>query len=345
MTLVLKNTFLDIAEPEEKVHARRSSSAPPAWKPLNPCHDGIEWDGNAALPSDVSTPSNWSTAESDDESSPLTTEGSVGDLDGQDTDDAYPTTDYIAEGSEYAASDTQPPSKGKVTLCLDALGFTSETEGSDYASSDTHTSSNGKFKLCLDATVESSPVVPTNAMKTKLSSKAPAFAPGCTRGVPDHVCNTEPDGHSMPWPVGVMNKEIHVLVQRVREVLQKSHDILSVNVSESSMGGTTSVHAVVRRGSLGAVLKGQTALLLQNTLLATAEQSESTYILGYKAQPFQDTQDGFKATVGCVTALQEHSICWDTYELGFCPRRNTCRWCHPLPKDLMQLVVTIEESK
>lgn len=52
-----------------------------------------------------------------------------------------------------------------------------------------------------------------------------------------------------------------------------------------------------------------------------------------------------KATIGCITPLQEHSACWDTYQKGFCPHRDTCRWCHPMPKDLMQLVVLLHEDR
>mmetsp|Transcript_64271 Transcript_64271/g.114701 ORF Transcript_64271/g.114701 Transcript_64271/m.114701 type:complete len:279 (-) Transcript_64271:135-971(-) len=277
MTLILKNTFLDVVEPEEKVHARRSLSIPPTWKPLNPCREGCDWDGDLTLQSDASTRSNWSAAESDDESSPMTAGSS-------------PSLCLEAEEGDSDASDTQTPSSGKLTLCLDAT---------------------------VTSTIGASPA----GSKTKLSSKAAAFAPHAA--VPD---------------------EIRYLVEQLREVLQASPDILSVKVSEGFMGGSTTVLAEVRSCSVGAAMVGQTSCLLKATLLNTAAESESTYVLGYKSQPFQDTADGFKATVSCVSSLQEHSVCWDTYELGYCPRRNTCRWCHPLSKDLLQIVVMFKTS-
>lgn len=301
MTLILKNTFLDILEPEEKVNTRRSSSIPPAWKPLNPCPEDCDCDVDAALWSDVSTRSNWSWAESDDESSPMTG-GSLRD------GDACDACDHAVDEIESVTSDAQTPSAGRLTLCLDAA--VSSTVGPVPARVKTKLNSKARSFAPFSGEPE-----------TKLSSKAPAFAPQAA--VPD---------------------EMRYLIEQVREVLQASPDILSVQVSEGFMGGTTTVLGEVRSCSLGAAQLGQTISLLKATLLNIAAESESTYVLGYKAQPFQDTRDGFRATVSCVSSLQEHSVCWDTYQLGYCPRRKTCRWCHPSSKDLLQLVVMFKES-
>lgn len=84
--------------------------------------------------------------------------------------------------------------------------------------------------------------------------------------------------------------------------------------------------------------------IIKSTLLEAAGQSQSTYILGYATDPFDDMGDeGFSARVGCIPCEQEDSICWDTYQKGFCPRLSSCRWCHPKSSDLVTLQVFLEK--
>mmetsp|Transcript_89446 Transcript_89446/g.154837 ORF Transcript_89446/g.154837 Transcript_89446/m.154837 type:complete len:291 (-) Transcript_89446:104-976(-) len=290
MTLFVKNTFFDVEEPGEKVQTRRSSSAPPKWKPFDTCD---------TLLSDVST------ADSDDEVS-IVTPGSLGDGDGHDSDDSSPHSECAHEGSECAiegnesvVSVTPAPTCGEAPPRV-------------------------KLTLCLDDTVTSTIGTPPGRAKTKLSSKARAFA-----------------------PVAAVDPELSYLVETMRETLHSSPDVLSVTVSDGIMGGSATVLAEVRSSCscLGAATIFQMLCMLKATLLNAAAESETAYVLGYGAEPFQDLHCGFQATVGCVSPLQEHSVCWDTYEQGFCPRRNTCRWCHPLPSDLMQVVVMLKETE
>jgi hypothetical protein len=84
--------------------------------------------------------------------------------------------------------------------------------------------------------------------------------------------------------------------------------------------------------------------MIKSTLLEAAGQSQCTYILGYATDPFDDMDDGgFRARIGCIPCEQEDSICWDTYQKGFCPRLSSCRWCHPKQSDLVTLEVVLEK--
>jgi len=293
MTYIVKNTFIDLAEPEEKALARLVASAPPAtWR----C---------PALHSDDST------AASDDESSFSTCVAGPGDAGGMDIGIQSATNNM-----QSALSDVDMGSASNSCPHMECLN-----EGSESRASEALPPRSGKVTLCLDATVTSSVGVSARRPQTRLSANAPAFAPA----------------------VAATNEEIYTLIESVREVLQASPDVLSVKASDVVMGGTTTVLAEVRSSCPGAAIAQQTLSLLKTVLLDTASESTSTYILGYRSQPFQDADCGFKATVGCVSALQEHSVCWDVYEHGYCARRNCCRWCHPLASDLTQLVVTIKD--
>mmetsp|Transcript_105954 Transcript_105954/g.187617 ORF Transcript_105954/g.187617 Transcript_105954/m.187617 type:complete len:326 (-) Transcript_105954:336-1313(-) len=324
MALILKNTFYDIAEPQEKVNARRSSSAPPSWKPLDTSGD---WDNGKNFPSDAST------TFSDDECSSMTP-ASLGNSDGHDTDVFLSPQHSTADESESVTSNVQTIPSEKVMSWFEESDMSPTEMAGDFCCSDKPASEesesaaskpeqvpNGKFTLCLDDTVSSTITCRPGGPRTKLRSNARAFA-----------------------PVPAINKGILDLIESAREVLQTSPDALSVKVSLGTMGGTTSLLAEVRSSSPEAATVQQTLSLLKATLLDIAAGSEATYILGYGSQPFTDTSCGFSCTVGCISALQEHSVCWDTYEHGFCKRFSSCRWCHPTPMDLMQIDVMLKET-
>mmetsp|Transcript_71343 Transcript_71343/g.127231 ORF Transcript_71343/g.127231 Transcript_71343/m.127231 type:complete len:405 (+) Transcript_71343:85-1299(+) len=403
MALVLRNTFIDFAEPEIKRCARRSNSAPPTrkplelktWEPLQMYCDVR--DNTSALACDAST------AESDNELSSLTSASwDNGDLrntrtcwaDAEDHSPSSINAGSDADGLESASSTSRPASTGKVTLCLDAAIADTIGEGQSGSDDAKQPLSHSRLTLCLDASITGTPgadvmcdsddcitesgdsidwdvqtacssskvtlcldaTVTSDGdagSRTKLSSKARAFVP-TAGGFCEEVELSSKAPAFVPSAGGFCEEcaptseglggEILGLIEGVREVLQGSPDVLSVQVSEGAMGETTTVLAELRSSGLEAANMAQTLSLLKATLLSMAAESETSYVLGYGAEPFKDTSDGFKATIGCVTPLQEHCVCWDTYELGFCTHRNTCRWLHPLPADLMQFVLVLKES-
>lgn len=371
MALVLRNTFIDIdfEGMERKGYPKRSSSAPPASKPLSwktwePLRNYCDLqDSGCAVACDTST------AESEDGLSSFAPAPS---------DSGSPSSTHQvvdADGCDSVPSTAEPPSAGKVTLCLDDALADLTTEGKSDSSTAQQPLSCGKFLLCLDATIQSTPgadvlwqrddCVSESSVssdcdvqtaysdkvtlcldasvrsseggdaggRTKLSSRARAFVP-TARGFCEE---TSP-------PAEGIGEEIRCVIQGVQEMLEGSPDVLGVQVSAGSMGETTTVLAELRSSGLEATTIEQTLSLLKATLLKMASESETVYVLGYHAEPFKDTKNGFKATIGCVTSLHEHSACWDVYELGCCTHGNRCRWWHPLPTDLMQILVELKQS-
>lgn len=64
----------------------------------------------------------------------------------------------------------------------------------------------------------------------------------------------------------------------------------------------------------------------KQALLTSAEQSESIYVLGYGAKPFQRTPQGFKAV---LAGMEDTSLaCWAFYTKGSCCQKG-CPWQHP----------------
>lgn len=174
----------------------------------------------------------------------------------------------------------------------------------------------GRVTLCLQDTLLDL-AGKVEAKRTELDSRAAAFDPGAS-----------PDAG------------VHGLLAAIRAALSEDPCVLSVHLVESAMGGISAI--TVTPGAWGDACR--VLELAQGAVLEAAEGSEDAYVLGYAAQPFEAFGDaGFRAWIGRMPAECEATACWDFYQKGFCPRRATCRWCHPPASDLMQLVVTLQK--
>lgn len=80
----------------------------------------------------------------------------------------------------------------------------------------------------------------------------------------------------------------------------------------------------------------------KHVLLQAADNSETTYIMGYEAEPFKDMNEFTFATMlaACPTTWQR-SACWETYQQGLCPRGKACKWQHPGKRELQPVRVTV----
>lgn len=136
--------------------------------------------------------------------------------------------------------------------------------------------------------------------------------------------------------------EVETLISNAAEVLMSGMDIINVQVTYGGMGGTTMI--IGESASTDPDVQF-TFSLVKETLLNVAEQSENTYVLGYGAQPFNNLdQLSFSANIGCVPAAHQDTACWDTYEKGYCPRCDKCRWDHPSKFDTMRIIVMIKKQ-
>lgn len=135
--------------------------------------------------------------------------------------------------------------------------------------------------------------------------------------------------------------EVTTLTSDVVRALSGHKDISEVQVQDGGMGGTTMI--IVKSTSADPNARMILAVA-KDTLLTSAEQSTSTYILGYGAQPFS-TLDAlsFSASVAFNPPASQDKTCWDFYENGFCRRCSSCTWAHPSENDKMRLIVMIQK--
>lgn len=287
------------------IESKRSSSLPRSWKPVS--QDGVAPCRATGLRwANIRVESEASTADSDD------------DL----------CTEVGYECSEPHYKECKPHSDDD--LCTED-GY--ESSGEHYRavssghssgdSDDTTSEHNIRKGVTLSLVME----IPQTRLKapswTKLSSKARLF--------------------ELPLP-----RDIRNVLMAVTASLRNIPKLLNVQMSDGKLGGTTTIVFSHARG-LQTFDFVKILATLKMVFLAAAESSEETYVMGYDGKPFaatgtgKNTTWGFSAKLSSVPAAQQDTTCWDTYRTGFCPRQSTCRWCHPLDSDLLNVVVMLRQ--
>jgi len=151
----------------------------------------------------------------------------------------------------------------------------------------------------------------------RLSSKAKAWTPG---------------GVSLPPPVpkGRFVLQCEAIMAAVKAALASCQYVcgpapdygVEVKLDPEGWCITTHVHpaAVPRTEQILSIAK--------EALLCAATQSETVYVLGYSARPFQATPWGFIARMGDLQGNWHHA-CKDIFRQGYCPRGEKCYYGHP----------------
>jgi len=143
-------------------------------------------------------------------------------------------------------------------------------------------------------------------------------------------------------PSGLPLGEAGLIVMALQRALSMGKGVTNVEMSKG--GGVGSTIAFIAQTAEGASA-GPVIGAAKAAIFAASALSSTVYLVGYLANPFQDRYEvrctGFKVTLGFVPRALEDSVCWDTIQKGFCPRRSTCRWCHPSESELVKLSVMV----
>jgi len=145
-------------------------------------------------------------------------------------------------------------------------------------------------------------------------------------------------------PVPSLPRDMHCVLMAAQAALSNSPNIFNVQMCDGRLGGTTTIIGSYARGTLQVFEVMKKLKIVKTVLLDAAANSKNTYVMGYTTDPFTEIgHSGFSTKLACVPAEQEASTCWDCYQKGVCPRRATCRWCHPEDRNLANVVVMLQE--
>lgn len=131
--------------------------------------------------------------------------------------------------------------------------------------------------------------------------------------------------------------EIHSLVASVRQSLSAIHGVASVEVKFGPAGTLATIS--LRLGTSEPMLVDTVVATAKSLFLELAASSASTYVLGYEAEPFQESTNGFVTTLASMP--NECSACWDIYQKGICRRHKHCKWQHPGKNELQPVRVVV----
>lgn len=160
-----------------------------------------------------------------------------------------------------------------------------------------------------------------------------------------HAPLFQPVGASISQETGALSNEMFDMISGAQASVLSCPHVLSVQIvkPDSQQTGATTIMVSFHPGKVWA---HDVRTLMKNAFLEAAEKSEQVFILGYGAAPFSDESDvGFTATIASVPVDHQHAICWDFWQKGFCQRLSTCRWCHPVSSDLMDVKFVVEPAQ
>jgi hypothetical protein len=238
-----------------------------------------------------------------------------------DSDDCCTDHEDVG-GCSSCDSDSEPHTDQttSVKACGDNDDSCSESHDAESTVASEKESS-PKMVLCLSKTILCLNESVNAASLTKLNSKARIFE-----------------------PKNFLPRDMKSVVAAAHASLSASPCILSARVKEGALGTPTTIVGTCPKGTLGSYDVQKTLSVVKMALLDAAANSENTYVIGYQVKPFEDMGiSGFTLKLGSVPDAQADGTCWDSYQKGFCPRRSTCRWCHPTEKDFAQVIITLKE--
>lgn len=140
--------------------------------------------------------------------------------------------------------------------------------------------------------------------------------------------------------------ELRFMVGSLHAFLAECPALRGVQLEERS--GATKISAELSDLSLSYPSTKEQWILepARQALATTVQGSQSVYMLGYCAEAFENFYgEGFRATLGVVPTQDEGTVCWDTFQWGYCSRPASCKCKHPHKQDLMEVSVFLRRPK
>lgn len=154
-------------------------------------------------------------------------------------------------------------------------------------------------------------------VQQKLDRKAPSFTPTCK------PC-----------------EDPNEVLDSIKHSLASIAGVESVEVRKPSVEGSLATVAIKIDATISTTAQVKDAA--QTMLLEAATNSQSTYVLGYEAEPFKDLNEStFVVMLAALPPAWNRTACWDTYSMGACPRGKSCKWQHPGKREMQPVRVTL----
>jgi len=327
MALFVRNIFFDCSQEEDGKQHGRSNSAPPACRQAT--REKGDYDSAAVSTTCETLEPNTPTVVSEDDdavslSSYLTEHGdclpsiSRQELELDSDDDA----DWPQSLPQSLAPDHQEPSQTSTQQELEQMSQMVLEIWSKLRSVESSIEAQ-----CGESAAEAKSQVPQIPAPSEI--KQLGQAPACQKLV-SNACPFVPSSGS---------SEVHSVLSKVGQALTSTHGVAYWDVNLGFAG--TLATLTVRLDSNAS--KSSVIAASKSALLEAAVSSQSTYVLGYEASPFQDDMSGsgFCAELAACPVAWECSACWDTYTMGFCSRKRNCKWQHPGRNELQPVRVVV----
>jgi len=328
MALVVRNTFLQYSQQGDAEEHGRSNSAPPTSRHAN--RDKGDYESAA-----VST-----TCESLDKDTSTVV---------SDNDDAVSTASYMTEYEGVSPSVSRQEIDTDDEASLQPMAVTDHhqpvpTDAQQQLEQMSQMVMEIWSKLrSMESSMEAQlgDTAPTGTAAESKSLTAQISAPPATKSFGQPAACQKLVANARPFVPSCESKsnEVQKVLSLVGQALTLARGVTDVGVNVGPAGTLATITARVDSN----ILKSSVITAAKSAFLEVAATSQSTYVLGYEATPFQDDAagSGFCAALATMPAALECSACWDTYTMGTCPRKRTCKWQHPGRSELQPVRVVV----
>jgi hypothetical protein len=321
MALTIRNTFFHLSQHEDEQQPQfRSNSAPPTCRQTK--RDKGDYDS-----ADYST--SCETLEFDGSTLASDLEDDIGSRRSSCTEHEELSPPQTSRRSDSDEHDAQPLESAPGTISqeaaqeqLDAMSQKVMDLWSKLRSIESSLATGGEDIVDPTAAgpaAEAPPVCPSERSSAKHSRAAPAH----------NHCR--------------LPTEVQSVLASTRGILTRIPGVTNVDVNLGTPGALSTITVSLNSCSSKPSLVASVLSTTKSALLDLAANSQTVYVMGYEAQPFQDERDGSGfATVLAIMPLEwECSACWDVYQKGSCHRRKTCKWQHPGRNQLQPLRIVV----
>lgn len=333
MALVVRNTFLHFTheEDEDSLHHGRSNSAPPACRQTK--RDKGDYDSTAVSTTCETLELDASTIASDIDD----VESQFACTEHEDLSPAMSGCDSDSDDDDAA----QQHNSALTHVTLSPEAVQQQLEQMSQKVMDIWSKLRSIEAQCGDTVAVATPA--ENEREASQFIVQPDVKQVGSAPVPGHAAGRQLDGKACPFIPSGTSGEIESVLDSVKQVLMIVPGVAAVEVKLGRAGTLATVSIRLDSKTSESKVSDSVIAASKSAFLEFAANSQSVYVLGYEAEPFQEdpSGSGFSTTLALMPTAWECSACWDVYQKGFCHRRKTCKWQHPGRNELQPVRVVV----
>lgn len=231
-------------------------------------------------------------------------------------------------GSGDAYTDAEASTDAGNSVAEEAHGTDAECDAARGAAADAAAAAAAAAR---PAEAEATPLATPTEWRLRADAAAWQLAGGSlSRGGGGSGCGGSTGSSGSSGPLAPQEQDALLFACQLRGVAESATAAIAGSpwvVGAEALESACGWYVIVRMQPRNLAHKEEVFTLAKEALTIAAENSDSVYIMAFRATPFMPVPTGFVAKF-CHVAEQRRA-CWHVLQQGFCRYGNFCAWEHP----------------